>query len=1841
MSLISDILKNRNSSLPTPFKTMSEFCSSSWATSSGTITANNEVDIEPNPRELDSTAQSILDVASSEAGVMFLKKFYQQYMLSDQDYRLGTVAGLKPDPTGFPNKANDPYRTYNTDTYGRYITDQGWAFEIAGDYFVQNLFPPFNKNIEEITSNCDVSGWKLITESCKQDISSRLNVRGTFTYRNPGFKQLNDQVMLFQWLFEKASGVVSTYVPEWDLSLYIQEGLISNNSGLVPNVITLLNRVTIDYPGNPLKEAGDYSTVVANFAQANAAVSVYRGDCYEIWNPALNEYSKYWTPYLVPATAGQRRDVFESSITTDEGTFTFNHWYDYIYKDNISKNTSKTSPGNTVWKEKSFWKRLYYRDHECQALSGMTTGSLKNYHAFYASGRDDLTTDETTINAYAVGIWSKTDLVDELLLNHIGVNHSTKTGDGSDEYEGSSEAIQELLSEDYSTTSVGSDDDDDVSESSGGWIKGKVNAIISNLKQPLNFLRSKKTKAAAGQSTVNNANYGGAVSAIVSGSSESAISSTSAAISSLAQTGASVTETDASTSSSSSVGQISLSEDVTEAATTIGIPQAAPGLYGGPHGNGLSPLCITSYAQTFNPNLRNLPRLDMSYYRLQIYSDLTSSKVNVAGNTIRDTTIEDAFITDKGMEEMTDPYDNTGSTNGAEMFQTRSGYEDVARSYTDCFKESYTAEGVNVSYSTLTGYEVYIQKYSPTFDMSSVETSYTSIKNKGYTWTYLDDEDDKEYVRYGQQTAYPSFIYSTRGTKAASVLGYITDSSRPRKIGDVDAYFIYSGEYNSSFGGTTYYPTSGSYRFINVLFNAAETARSSLYSQISSCIDNFNTGKYGNRYLSSSNVFVSDSTSSFWLRPNLEKIKYTKSSIALFDSISSFFAHKTGSVIVYGRGVRAKNDSSFSAGSYSLVPVTVDYPYVEKQSYPDYQWTIQYNPFLGCHQFFVRSGSLSVYSVGNTAVSYTDEEEVSTYLTWYSDMNDIKDLIDSTLSGYLEVVLPTANISKALKSYEGEKVDRFIKVRLYNRTTTVAKVGTYTVELSDTYWCTCVSRCTDYWTEERTSTDFIECPIIVAEVVGEIPLDTDVVDTLLPESTPVETALKRLTISKGNHGPGEAFEFNLGVGILPEDLREPMGSDNSSTCFFKPDGMRFYQSSYEETDYTATYPKLESETSAYSGYAGKGIFTYLEPSTSANTWNYFTELRSKEVSGYNINGYLCSGTIPVYTAKSCKGMAFSENYTKRLCTCTFFPETKVIADENDEESLDENKYRLVSMANAIRLAYFQAKSQYEALNAMISQFTCSTFNASTVWSLVENYVPAKVRYLAGDPSLSLTQKDFNEGHTETVKTASGDYVNKNTLYGYNDWMKKAVQFFYWKDVTGSYDGSEERIKNGNIISDTVYKANLKAYFNVALKRISDIKDSCSFCLTRPYYEYTIDKYLTARNTLFDRLKAMVEDEAVSRCFDFIYAYMNVLYEARKTLVNFRMNKQDGTYWFCRQFEKAIPQVLSATTASSPSLELSAVTKSSLDVAFYDVSRTLRDQLKALGDKTYSPPERIVYVYIPVKYTTETAWKQDLVLRKGGEAPSVAKVAYWTWKRNEDGSYFRNQAGSKVRLFTGDWKYVELPADGEYTLSSSELTEELENESYNASIGTSSKTLRAVNENIFQVHWTINWGVPTSRSGYQSIRSVSDVHGPATSLGDAYKYFGIFAISQMKKQVSKETGNTDICFDITTSLNIQRAQELITNGITEPMDLICGSRDGGDYWQVKVESAPLPCAEGYLNNVKLVPYVEDGTTDSTCTDSTFGLMTNQVWPIVAGDDWEALSEVSQLDALAESMVPTYE
>lgn len=408
------------------------------------------------------------------------------------------------------------------------------------------------------------------------DLKTFKAARSSFTYRTAGFKAINDNINMLQWLLEGVSGIVSTYLTEWDISLYLQEGLISDSEGTLPNTILLTHRLEDDNPSGYLDERA------ATYGVVNCAVSKIKNDNIKTWDINAYPYSSFYTPYPDPNTTANWTDKI------DVGTG------DYAYVPNFYKFGKEGYTAFLAGKDMGWVRRpntlqtkLTYQDFENAALSGYEDWKFNNkiYKALYTSDDDGFSDIDTVYLSTSVGLYKKRDLIDQVCLAKYGVTES-----GTENVDGVTIATEANASGTESTYTWGNGDG------------GNKYTPASVFKGALTFLSMFKKKDSAKAAALSQANsMNNSDSGNIYGAMQDSLGLTKQASSGIKAA-----------QSEDPNGSYLLGTDkcLTDNSNGVGVPQNNPTLYGGPHGFFRSPKSWQAYYQENSTFLRNIPRVD-------------------------------------------------------------------------------------------------------------------------------------------------------------------------------------------------------------------------------------------------------------------------------------------------------------------------------------------------------------------------------------------------------------------------------------------------------------------------------------------------------------------------------------------------------------------------------------------------------------------------------------------------------------------------------------------------------------------------------------------------------------------------------------------------------------------------------------------------------------------------------------------------------------------------------------------------------------------------------------------------------------------------------------------------------------------------------------------------------------------------------------------------------------------------------------------------------------------------------------------------------------------------------
>lgn len=582
-----------------------------------------------NSTETNLVTNMLQNLQASEFVQLFLD-CYMAPLNSDIKWRLGEVTGTKifnyADGKALydADKINqlvqyDEYGRIDTTANFRYkvnIDGKGSAIRSSTEYLVNYFFPPYKAEafngldtkyvadeaikkrvwVDTIYNDsneiipCKVCGKKgghwhypdmnndmvNITFDTKNLMSMRENP----TYRKVAFKPINDNISLLQHAFEYATGIVSTYLTEWDISLYIQEGLLSDNAGVTPSMLTICNRIMLDNPCG-LNNSDAFNFGVLNGAISKLDVSSGITPCKATWDPSVYPLSTYWWPY-------ETKPRGKGESASDK----LPSFYDVAKK---TWSSARVSSMNLLEKMKFF-------DERGAAYSGWLTWDKMTYASSIFTTSDDGLSDVDVIHmcentadfTFCDTRDTKTNnIVDgeiQQIINMLLENSENTVGnDGSDEVEYYTDA-QGVKHPTVNLTvpeiQEGDDDDD-------GW-KSTCRSFVRK------FLRRNSTK----NSTLAVAKKSG-------NNFMTAMTGNEYYKDNKSTNGTSSGSSNSGSSSGDSTPAILKTDDAVNGqySRQDGVSQWSPALYGGPHGRFYSPKTIQAWAEVGNPFLRDIPRV--------------------------------------------------------------------------------------------------------------------------------------------------------------------------------------------------------------------------------------------------------------------------------------------------------------------------------------------------------------------------------------------------------------------------------------------------------------------------------------------------------------------------------------------------------------------------------------------------------------------------------------------------------------------------------------------------------------------------------------------------------------------------------------------------------------------------------------------------------------------------------------------------------------------------------------------------------------------------------------------------------------------------------------------------------------------------------------------------------------------------------------------------------------------------------------------------------------------------------------------------------------------------------
>lgn len=498
----------------------------------------------------------------------FVKKFKLDYFTNESSYSYkpqiaSAESYVKNIVKTYSMNTSEPYNSNSSESYNSntsetytYISEQRQYKEQTLDYkvgtvndtYINFLFPPYKVMSDMSSSYNQMSKNFTDYKSSHFDMRQGLSFNRNYPYRKIAFKQINDNISYLQWLMERVCGIVCTYFTEWDISLYVQEGLVTDSDGLSPKYITMLHRIQEDTPVINRDTAHTYP-----FGVLNASISKLFKSNEKTWIPNYYPYSKYWSSY--PEYNLNKKYM---SRTNPKSDIIFPSFYEIGYFD-------ETSAGFESDNNSSLRKQLQFDDWQGAALSGYEDWRLNYYKALYTSTGDGLSDVDINQMAYSDKYVKNSELINENLKAVFKTQYPTSEN-------------SDFTSQDFSTATA-------INEDYGSEDEFKVDEINVETEDDSDDDRSELEKKYDNKDATSDM-----AMEIATGGNSSSFS--------------------ASGISESSAGIMGSDEKTYDNAKTVGIPQRNPSLFGGPHSPYSSPLSLQAYFEMDNPFFRDIPRLN-------------------------------------------------------------------------------------------------------------------------------------------------------------------------------------------------------------------------------------------------------------------------------------------------------------------------------------------------------------------------------------------------------------------------------------------------------------------------------------------------------------------------------------------------------------------------------------------------------------------------------------------------------------------------------------------------------------------------------------------------------------------------------------------------------------------------------------------------------------------------------------------------------------------------------------------------------------------------------------------------------------------------------------------------------------------------------------------------------------------------------------------------------------------------------------------------------------------------------------------------------------------------------
>lgn len=1721
----------------------------------------------------DADAEAIADAVQSMQSSEFIQLFLDSYMSpigSDIDYRLGKVVGIKEylyNDHGYIYKDFKNFGQY--DEYGRIDTTlnlrlktdipgmgkkttwsiqpgKGWvsrSFYTVPPYseeYVNFFFPPYsNKSFSDtasLSTNVDeyikTRKWDSINkkwvykddfdpDSVTFDTAKLLSLRKNPTYRLPAYKAINDNISFLQHIFEQCTGIVSTYLTEWDISLYIQEGLLSGKENKAPSFLSMTNRMLKDNPSG----YGDTRAYV--YGALNAAVSKtpMEGPIpnRSYWEPSAYPYSVYWMNYKSD-DRGDGLDIFYdvaldgfnssrlSVFQRGDGQYYSANTYDNLtFREKIMRDDQMGAAfsGWFNWDSLYYWQALYTTPDDGLSHVDVVHMGIDEYSSKFEDSLDEKGESiDGVITQIISALYAEND---ELGFEKSEYDEVQKLPDGSKITTTYRKRKRPPYIEKVSTvvtdangvaidTDVGADGID-MKEDSDYKILGiriKGSRILkmflnrsSKIEAAMNIAAKEKNKNYPTANSTSNGNN----SSIFGNSGTNDKNTSSTGMNNMGSSIVSMVDADANENG--------------KFARDTGISQWTPALYGGPHGRHYSPKTVEGFFEENNEFLRNVPRINADSL------SMSSVKQNFSG-------VESRYSPTGDKVNSADPYRSPSRC----MSFLQQGYCDYTLQAVYCLMRHYiwsrTPNGyINGSWyskiGTGFGYETYGTGYRTpiAFMCNPYSSDYYPNCPHYYYNSYYEWNNWNRYAHYyGGNQYWSSWNWQWYQSNWQNSYNL---SYRKDYWGQLRNICIHSSERlgNSRSINKHYHGTVGVYQII---------ARRAVYMYYCS-YTKWET-YYMKRPLMHSNPNASNS--SLWTIS--EGYRYNSVFSKWYDD---HWWWRYWSKVVNGLPVRYSPISSHK----NALEISMAY-----KRHNGYKLTF---PLSGVAYH-------NCTSYGSCDIRYKEDLKFMEYVTGNSQ------------TGWHNVYM--------FQSAPGTKFND----RRQNGPNLIFQVpvrrNTYPCTFTEWYLVKHSHNCHTDWCWHKRN------------VIGTIPF----IEVDMKNVKQVLSGFKEGGV--GGAKPWGNIDTLIRAGSEQEpNIDVPKGTSSKTYLPNSPFGYSTFPV-YEGLP-TQTWAGIPRDTNEFImfgwGYATAFPGTeYSVPVPSGNIMenpNEYMNLRKKYGDKItNVSMQEMSSYYPFYT--------LDNNYPLR-----YVAPPGVGSQHNYISSQGIKQYTTISykdpgikkmLRNLFATStFFKFVENGKDLSEYLKPYIVT--NDVGVRALIRT-VNHQLAWLKKAKQIFVNDIDWRELRIMIESTVNKSILSKSipTSPSYD---KTSVFYHYWID------------KAYSIFGDDNNKKNVESSFNRKIDTLQTFLNSMSKYLNVTSYSWNYNDYVYIYNKIKELKMSTVDyvKENGRRDYDveeFMYAYLNVLYEYRKFYINVRCNKVDGTLYKMRSLEGAIPLVCQQIQKFNPAGP--GRTPSIFDtnchtykVAFYGIDNSNVQKIKTITDDNLQlQQDRTMLLYIKVNYVDESVALDYLNKCKDGTVSPLDQRYIWVPQKQ---------------------RYAELPFDDTYRYESKEFTLNESAKKFNEKANASSKRIvrNDIDTCIFDIQWADNKIFKRLES---NDLTTSEKKALRKNLGTGDNYPLVYTkLTDWESKANIRENSAPlpmIKFDVQSGIDpsklieSQKALQGKNKDSYSALDIMCTIGSKIDYWVVPIPVSERPRAVGYVSNLKIKSY-RDYSTDTEKLDKT--------------------------------------